>query len=65
MITYLIKFFLNCILNICVMYTHLIISPYLKTAYQKRKDKINRKVKRDKKIICTKFEKKKVIINFD
>lgn len=47
------------------MYTHLIISPFLKTAYQIRKDKINRKVKRDEKIKCTKFEKKKVIITFD
>ena len=41
------------------MYTHLIISPFLKTAYQIRK------VKRDEKIKCTKFEKKKVIITFD
>tara|TARA_R100000773_G_C4194181_1_gene98980 strand:- start:16 stop:177 length:162 start_codon:yes stop_codon:yes gene_type:complete len=52
-------------LNIWIMYTHLIIKPILKTAHQRRKEKLNLKVKRDEKLKCARFEKKKIIITFD
>ena len=64
----LIKFLLyifNYMLNIWIMYTHLIIKPILKTAHQRRKEKLNLKVNRDEKLKCAIFEKKKIIITFD